>query len=885
VEAIEALTHFQLINRTRIERLKELAPKSQQDFFDLLAFLFHLNSEGLPGYISDDTPTGIVDYQPSNTTIDAAKSIAPHFNFKRRPFRHYPIQGVYLINDHGIVNTPETAEYELWLVHDVGESPHKLLQQKLAEIKSWAKSLKITLHTRLLSKESLSQNTLSADDLNRLYLNGLVLAGSSPLWWAISPEQEESDYLQAAQTITQQRVLGHTSIIDFGPLSAPDTQLLLDQSASLLLTSLDHGLDCVFNLAYYQHLLDDFSETSWLCQHAKQGVFHGQKDPLALDSNVLKLHAVMSSKSISYEDKLLAQQSLYIHFNERLSQHVSLAAHPWRRHFIKQLVSYWKWPQHLSETLDKRQNSNYRQCLSEYEQVSKLYINIQESLNLFAKKQSLNIEQENRQFKQKYRLFHDFAPNTIAYLPSSLLPNNADEDIYLHRFDNDSGWMISDISLDSDKQQPLFKALSLLHVLTWAVRNHLLTKANRIKVADHTEQVAVSLVLKLVQQLLRSPLSGPPPVITKSSLDKPAKLKQVMLFINLENEGHQDTLSQQGLIVSSLQNDPLNYALKKRNLVFTIEGLIYSSWGQWHYFFHSGTTATLEMINTILLWQPSQSSPKLTRCWCPSEAHGKSIELRLTKLYNDVITHYQKSTGNGNYLISIAEKNYSIQWQPGSCDYTFVSKANNILQILSSPKPHFSKTKVDDYLDPKGLYAQLLRLQSPDQITLFLSSQKNGSIIFLLDEKGTLFNQEFSELTESTLNNHFYQFLSSVKQKNNISHLRFYRLAKTTTKSWKVNAMPLTNTSQQQYLPVTIEMSSAENNAQCTINCGPHKFRGKADDHDLFQQVNKLILSLRKSNEPYPLYITELSFPQGETYSTDHYIIQKQRLESLLNYR
>ena len=45
MEPNQALTQFQSINRTRIERLRELAPKSQQNFFDLLALLFHLTQK------------------------------------------------------------------------------------------------------------------------------------------------------------------------------------------------------------------------------------------------------------------------------------------------------------------------------------------------------------------------------------------------------------------------------------------------------------------------------------------------------------------------------------------------------------------------------------------------------------------------------------------------------------------------------------------------------------------------------------------------------------------------------------------------------------------------------------------------------------------------
>ena len=50
------------------------------------------------------------------------------------------------------------------------------LQQKLSAVKEWAQSLKINLQTRLLSEQSLSQQSISPEDLNRFYLNGLVLA-------------------------------------------------------------------------------------------------------------------------------------------------------------------------------------------------------------------------------------------------------------------------------------------------------------------------------------------------------------------------------------------------------------------------------------------------------------------------------------------------------------------------------------------------------------------------------------------------------------------------------------------------------------------------------------------------------------------------------------
>ena len=291
------------------------------------------------------------------------------------------------------------------------------------------------------------------------------------------------------------------------------------------------------------------------------------------------------------------------------------------------------------------------------------------------------------------------------------------------------------------------------------------------------------------------------------------------------------------------------------------------------------------MINTILLWQPIHSAAKLAHCWCPSDAHGKSIEIRLSTLFGDVIAHYKNNPDNGDYLISISESYYQIEWQPGNCDFNLARKGQKPLDILGNARSHFSTTKVDSYLDHSGLLDSILRFQSPKQLTLFLFLKKNIITIYLLDEQGILFQQSFSELSESTLISHFYRFLENIKQKNSIERLRFYRLTKTRDNDWKISALPLTKLSQQDYLPVSIEMSSTDNNAQCTIHCGPKKFSGKADDQALFKQVNELVLNLRKSNAQYPLYITKLSFPDDIQYTSYHYIIQKQRLEELLNKR
>ena len=152
-----------------------------------------------------------------------------------------------------------------------------------------------------------------------------------------------------------------------------------------------------------------------------------------------------------------------------------------------------------------------------------------------------------------------------------------------------------------------------------------------------------------------------------------------------------------------------------------------------------------------------------------------------------------------------------------------------------------------------------------------------------MDDFGSLFIQQFSGLTQNTLTNHFHTFLTAIPDTGKVIPKHFFHISKQYKSKYKVTESPLKKISVKlHHLPVTIEMESAEENAKCTIHCGAKKFSGSVNEPDLFSQVRDLLIGLRKSNNNYHLYITQLMFKQPNVPIRD-YILQKQRLEYLLN--
>lgn len=878
MEQDEALTHFQSLNRTRIERLRELAPKNQQSFFELLALLFHTNSHVLPEFVRQDIPAGIMDFQPSNTQIDAAKKLNPSFQYKRHVLRSYPIVGLYLINSNGLFNYQKQAQFELWLIHaaNLTEDQQQALQYKLVAVTEWAATLGITVTARLLAEDRLNQQSFSNDELGQFYLNGLVLAGAVPLWWLIPPD---SDYQTTAQTLLKQRMLNRASVIDFGGLASAGSlaQTLVNDGVELLHRGVDHGLTYLLPLLYLQYQLQQYPSIPWLSNDLKQSIYQGERDPLQVDCKLLQLKQLERS-DISLEKLNFARQSFYIQAKERLSQKVSNPKFPWRRSFIASFSSSWSWQNDMFEQLDQRKNARHQQCLAEHQKTNPIFQEISESLTAFSKQQQITLVDHDQLIDQKLKLAVDDNPNMIQRLPMGLLAKRHEQHLYLYRFESDGDWKISNIELSSSNQLALHQNPSLLHILAWAICNQLLTSTTRLKVVDSSNFIAISKVMSIVQQLLRSPLVTPAKV-TKQALQQPPELSHVLLFANLEQQPT-SKLSQKGLRLSSLQNDPLNYANRGESLVASIDGLICSSWGEWHVFSHTGLDAPIEMLTTLIHWSNPQHKDAYLHCWCPSDSYGKAISLRLETLYKEVNEHFYSHPTYGDYLLKIADKIYQLQWQPGSCDFNYLINTPDLTTALTRVKSHFSVCKLDPYLDPTGLFSTLLSYQTDSQITLFLQIQNKIISIYLLDELGGLFIQKYTDLTESTLVNHFHRFLGALKSQ---PRLRFFRLEQTGSNKWKTTALPRPSQKNLGYLPVTITMDNPKESTQCTIECGPKHFSGSANDPALFSQVSELMLSLRQSNNDYPLYITQLNFSQTTAITTRDYVIQKQRLEKLLN--
>lgn len=693
----QLLRLFQAHNRVQLSRLTALAPHPQPLFFHLLPLILHGNFKLLPAYTSDDCPAGIVDYQPETTSLRAATSVDRNFQFRRKAMRRYALRGVYLLNSFNGFCYPHSAQFNLWLVHSMQLSADAiaLLQHKCDALRDWAAELGIELTTLLVSEADVRLQPEIQQQLDDFYSNGLVIAGSLPLWWLIASD-EQADYALIADRLKAQQ--HQHSLLDVGAVIPASAETVLERFITCWYQAFwgDTLKDLTLLLADQQ--CQSFPQHSDLSQFLKQALENDKNDNSILNLASLQF-AALTADHRDADALQHARQSLYLQTQERLSLKVLHPAFPWRRQFISAAVTEWQWSALQLRELDQPLQQGLRQLLQQpvkrWQWLSSLLDNAQR----FARQHALN-DAALKIARKRLALKQQPQAGVIRKLDLPVFAEQGLEQLTLNRSNQQSPWQLNDLAPGNPTQQPLYQDKALVNVLAFAIVNGLLTRSSWLRVNDPHGQLAGQHILELSQLLKRSALAESLPPATDEALQQPACAGNIILLVNLQ-PAPLDHLQQQGLQMSSKQNDPLSFSSAQTNLVASLDVLLLSSWGQWHHLSFTGSEALSELLATLLRWQPLPLTGEQITCWCPTASFGPAISQRLKSLVTDLLVFQQQNPDNGCYLLRSANQFWQLQWQATQVEAEVVTSPP--LQWLKDMDEQKMASRIDPWLDKQAL--------------------------------------------------------------------------------------------------------------------------------------------------------------------------------------
>lgn len=874
MDRAQALRVFQAHNRARISRLTELAPHKQAIFFRLLPLLFHINHKLLPGYISDDCPVGIMDYQPDNEALHAAVSLNRNFSYRRKALRRYALRGVYLINPTGQIRYPEPARFELWLVHPATLKAEQvgLLQDKLEAIRQWAATLGIDLTCRLLDELQCRNETISAAEREQFYIQGLCIAGSAPLWWLITSD-ELASYPQIAERLLSQRGLTQISLLDFGAPSPVNAETLFHEASHTLKKALDGDILPLLDLVFLRHQLSQFPNIIALSQCYKKRVEQGESDSMRVEPASLKLFEII--RFGASDEQRLARQAFYFTCSERLSQQVKHPPFAWRRHSLQGLVNDWDWSIETLKSEDNRLYWDYNQRQQWWEMLLPEFQQFFEDLQHFGS-QHLSLDAAASELKALSRLLSLQSTenaSVIEQLPVGLQTSEGPDQLFLYRFNEQTEWKLSSIALTDPKQQGLKQHASLVYLVAWAVRNHILTPQSWLRVSDQHHQITIQLVLELSQALLKSGLPMTQSVRSDRDLLQAEHAQQFMLLANLHTHGVAPPSGQ--VQMASLNNDPLSYTASRQNLVNSLDLLIFSNHGKWHHYHYQGSEAVTSALSTLLNWQPDSQLVSPALCWCATGFFGQSISRRIQSLSESVLTHFHYHPQQGRYLLPLGNRLAQLQWQNGNCQTSLFALEKRLDQALVEEKKVYLPTRLDNYLDPDKLLNSLLLYQQSQTVSLFAHRQTETTDVYVVDELGRLQQFTYPAFTESQILAQLKRFLlGSVGEA--VTNCLCYQLLRQQQR-WQIN--PINPARPTQY-PLTVIWQIT--GAQLALKLNAQTRKTDLGDPHLTGILHELFLQ-ETGHQPAFYLIDKLQFVPKTPYPSLFFMNRKYELEQQFN--
>ena len=873
MDRAQALRVFQAHNRARVSRLIELAPPKQAMFYRLLPLLFHINHKLLPGYVSDDCPAGIMDYQPDSEALNCAISLNRNFSHRRKALRRYALRGLYLVNPSGQIRYPESASFDLWLVHHATLKLEQLemLQKKAETISQWAANLGIHLRYRLLDETQCRAEAISSSEREQFYLQGLCIAGSAPLWWLITTEEQKT-YAQIAERLLSQRGLTQISLLDFGFDQAAEATSLFNEASKALTKGIQGDITALLDLVFLQRQLSLFPDTIHLSERYKQQVEQSETDSMLVEPASLKLAEI--EQFANSEELHLARQAYYALCSERLSLQVKHPPFAWRRYSLQRLQADWNWSAETLKIEDSRISWSYPQRQQWWTSLTPALQRFMATLQLFADQHLPGGVDKLNDLQQLLAISLDNEASSIEQLPIALQMNEGPEQLYLYRFNEQAEWKLSTIPLNDAKQIGLQQHTSLLHLLAWAVRNHILTTRSWLRVSDQKNQININLVLELTQTLLRSTLPYPQSELTSDLLQQPAKAEHVMLFANLQTTGV-DAQQAGAVQMASLNNDPLSYTSSRQNLVQSLDLLIYNSWGQWHHYRYDGDHAVVETLSQILKCQPTTQLSSHTTCWCATGFFGQAINTRLLRLFEAVLTHYQYHSQQGRYLLMLGDRLSQLQWHNGQLQIKQFAAEKSLHQALAEEQKLYLPTRVDSYLDTDNLLNTLLTYQQQQTVSLFAYRLTETTQIYVVDELGRLQQFVYPALTEAQLLAQLKLFIRN-SVADVVMHCNCYQLLRQQQR-WQINA-----TQPARPDSATFSVIWQITGAQLALSLNAHTVKTDLGDPQLVPILTELFQQ-NIGHKPAFYFIDKLQFVPKTPYSSLFFLNRKYELEQQFN--
>ena len=760
------------LQRQRFEAVISQLPSQSGAVLSVIPLLLHVNRSKLPGFVSHDTPSGILGLTPEAADLERLQQMAgqeiPSGAITRRQ-----ISGVFLINNPVAINAQDCSKLQIRVCAGAHMEEFQLrnLRQKCLRLSEWAASQKasLTISVHLTDDlfdpvPELGLTEISHDDF---YCHSTLMAGVAPFWWVIPQEAEVSadDCWQALLENDDFTPQDYLRLPEPGQACATT---LINKGLSLLEQALTTPYPVLLPLQLLSQQMTAYPQHRALSLRLRQLLQEGVTEARSFDADTCLASEVLAglTDSENQSSPELLRRALYFSAALPLTDLNAGQRKRWRSQALDALVNDWGWSSSDLHWLDQRQSWAPSQVLKERNQIASALLTVFSRLKGFIAARTLASEESaeapaadttqedgdtrlpaeadeppvridkvrlNRLQNRITALFES-AADKIPEINPGIRHQMAEDKMTLNR--RQSMWRLLQGSWNPDQAQDvIYQSESLIRVLMFAHRNGLLSDYSHLAVyPDHAvnnfELKALINDIKVIPQPRDSELDfSRDPVVTGWHL-----------FVNT-GEKPQSELSRHGMEKVSDLDDALNFSSNGENLVRTIEVFSRNSWGEWQVAYLTGSEVVHEALMQVLNARPLDNPvwPEL-QVHCHSQVRRVVIKKRIESLFSDITSHFSHP-GAPPYLFQTA-RFHLLESRLGQIISHDADSHAHLLKILALPRRQFRRWQIDSYA-LKDTPLRYILEKAPGEHWQLWFWRNNGKVsLFIMDDRGSLLTEE-----------------------------------------------------------------------------------------------------------------------------------------------
>ncbi len=876
---------FEELNRIRLGRALDEMRGPQQAFVRALPLLFHFNHPMLPGFRGQQVPAGIRGYHPDDKTLKGlqqwGRGIEPH----PRQGRDATILALYLMGSLGSIGHSRASDLDVWLCHrpELDPAQREALARKAEAVEEYAAGIGLEVHFFLMDADAFRKGeSLSLSDessgstqhgllLEEFYRSSLLLAGLPPLWWLV-PVEQEAHYRRFTRELIAHRHIDPADWLDFGGLDQIPAGEFFGAALWQLYKGIHSPHKSVLKILLMEAYAREYPHPRWLSLEIKKALYRGEGSADDLDPYLLMYRRVESQIQDRHERLELVRRCLYFKVGKALSQPRTIR--DWRAQRMSQLVEEWGWDLPTLRRLDERPYWRIHQVIPErtrlVAELTRSYRVLTDFAHTRGDDQGIAPRDLTLIGRKLYTALEQ-RPGKIERVNPGISMDLAEDLLEIQR--TPGGWRVRRPTAEGVSSPSIKITKGLSELLAWCHLNGLCTERTRFRFGPGEIPVTAREL-----QSMRKVLGDCLPAHLDAPLEHLATAPSPTRIIAFANVGADPfaRFTHDGIRLVTDRADPLSFGAARRCLVHNLEILVATTWGELLAQRHEGPEGLLDGLCFVLdLSRPLPSGNVVPmRVEGLATADGSLLARRIGKVLEETQTFFSNHP-EGRYLITLGQTHYLIEPTPRGFHWTAHDDLQALLHSLAAPRPRFGPLGFDPHcLQDTALPAIYARACGGGQ-QVFYQALGQGLRLYVVDEGGALFSQDFDEPNPGFVLIQQYRFLESLARLRRLAGAveeaetlitgpQCYQLLRGQGGAWETRPVRLPYqdpASDFMELRLVAEQTAQDTQVLALIS-GDREFSTLDLGQNIYTAVARHVLAHRHGGGDYPIYLTAVELSQ-----------------------